>query len=159
MISPIEVNPYAPAPESASSGIWLSGGGGDGQVSEIVVNLLFQVNAAPEVAPQLTPPRPGTRDFDFAEAVAWAGAASGLDVTLPSSAAQLRALCSRRRTMTGVDPAAKGLLLFGAGLVGVTLGLGRRVITYDQVAGTVAVPAGAWRWAEAARIPSGRGYR
>lgn len=159
MITPFDVNPYAPAPVHASSGLWVSGGGADGQVGEIVGWLLSRAELTPDAVQLATPALDG-RTFDFAETIAWAAATCGADLILPSTTAQLRAACYRQRTVLPVERAraARGALLFGAGLVGVAVGLGDRVITYAASAGAVVVPARSWTWTDAGRIPGARGY-
>lgn len=161
MITPVEVNPYAPDPEHTASAVWQSGGGGDGQVLDIVGWLLRRVDPRPAVTPTLGPPEPGGRGFDFAELVAWAADAAGGSLLLPDTAVQLRASCWRHRTVLrtpGDGRVMKGSLLFGGGMVAVTTASRDRVITYDQAAGVVLVPASWWVWTEAARIPGARGY-
>lgn len=159
MITPLDVNPYAPDPVHASSGVWISGGGADGQVCEIIGWLLGRADLTPD-AVRLTPPTLGGREFDFAETIAWAAATCGADLALPATTTQLRAACYRQRTTMPVAAAldTRGALLFGAGLAAVVVGFGRRVITHADGAGVVVVGADTWTWDDAGRIPGARGY-
>lgn len=162
MITPLEQNPYAPDPEHASSGLWVSGGGADGQVRDMVRWLLRRVDPTPPASVQLAPPTGGGRGFDMAELLSWAAAEAGGDIRLPQTAAQLLASCIRHRTVLRTPDDGRGFagaLLFGSGLVAVTVGIRDQVITYDQQAGVVMVAGSAWTWSQAARIPGARGYR
>lgn len=154
-------NPFVVTPPNLASGVFRSGGGGDGAIDHLVGLVLQRVNPRPTTGVSDQVPAPGLRGFDLAELIAWAGAAAGVSPRLPDRTDLLRAACYRARSSlrtVDVGIGLKGALLFGGGSVGLSLGQRRRVVVYDTTAGIV-IDTGMRGWTEAARVPGARGYR
>jgi hypothetical protein len=159
-------NPYLDVVEHTSAGTAVSGGGADGTVDLLVGYVLQRVNTVGVATTADVFGDPGMRSFDLAELISWAAQQSGVRIALPTRADLLRAACYRYRTTLGLlgehveqGRATKGALLFGFGTVGLSLGVRRRVVVYDETHGVVVVDSNVRTWTEAARIPGARGYR
>lgn len=154
-------NPFAPVPTSTSAGTLISGGGGDGQVSRVVALCLERVNLRPGGLVDADPGIVDSRQFDLAELISWACAASGVPTTPPIRGDLLLMHCQSKRTVIDVEEAldTKGALVFAGYAPGLVIGSRRRVIVYSPMSGPVVVPDTARPWTSAAKIPTAKGYR
>lgn len=155
-------NPFLSAPDLVGAGTLVSGGGGDGHIDHVVGFVLPRIVVRPETPVTSLSLPPGLRTFDLAELVSWACWQAGVTPRPPERADLLHAHCHRHRTnlldvATGMR--VKGALLFGQGVVGLSLGVRRRVVVHDLTAGVVIDEQRIRRWDEAALIPGARGYR
>lgn len=155
-------SPFLTAPDRVASDALVSGGGADGYIDHVVAFCLPRVRVDPAYPVSADVPAPGARVFDIAELVAWACNAAGVVPVPPARTDLLRAHCYRYGTTLpsvalGLD--LKGALLFGVGVVGLSLGVRQRVIVSDHRAGVVVDAHRIRQWTEAAVIPGARGYR
>jgi hypothetical protein len=158
MTSP--VNPYAPLPNRTSSPELVSGGGADGQIDHVVGLLLLRVLPRQTGYVTAQPDPSGARTFDLAELISQCARQAGVATVLPTRADRLLLLCRSQRTMIDVSVglATKGALMFGQNVVGLSLGVHRKVIVYSGHTGLI-VDRGIRLWTQAARMPGARGYR
>lgn len=155
-------SPYLTTHDQVSAGTLVSGGGGDGHIDHVVAFCLPRVVRSPDYPVASLVPPPGSRVFDLAELIAWAANSAGVTPVPPIRTDLLRAHCYRHRTeLSTVDAgmALKGALLFGQGVVGLSLGRRRRALVHDHLAGLVVDEHRIRQWTEAALLPGAKGYR
>lgn len=155
-------NPFVTAPDRVAGEPLVSGGGGDGHIDHVIAFCLPRVQRNPVARVSADVPPPGSRVFDLAELVAWAASSAGVMPVPPERADLLRAHCYRAHAMLPTvedGMTLKGALLFGQGVVGLSLGVRRRVLVSDHAAGLVVDEHRIRRWSEAAVLPGARGYR